>query len=73
MKCKRTIVSVEFGGRIVSHDPRRHGLWVSRSRIETLGTVTEQRHVFCGQRWIVTLRWTIDRMANERSEGSDER
>jgi len=64
----KMIVSVEWGGRIVSHDPRKRGLWVSRSRIQTLETVTEQRHLFAGQRWIVTLRWTRDHSANVKGE-----
>jgi len=60
----KTIVSIEWGGTIVSHDPRKRGLWVSSGRITTLDIVTEQRSLFCGQRWLVTVRWT--RNADER-------
>jgi len=65
----KTIISIEWGGRLVSRDPRRRGLWVSRSRIETLDTVTEQRHLFAGQRWLVTWRWTRDHIANAPVSG----
>jgi hypothetical protein len=57
--------AIEWGGNNVRNpNPRRGGLWVSRTRADTLETTTEQRHVFWGTRWLVTLRWTQALTAN---------
>ena len=62
--------AIEWGGNNVRNpNPRRGGLWVSRTRADTLETTTEQRHVFWGARWLVTLRWTQALTANAALTG----
>jgi hypothetical protein len=65
---KRTWV-IEWGGGVRNPNPRHGGLWVSRTRADTLETTTEQRHVFWGARWMVTLRWTKALTANAALTG----
>ena len=65
----KTTVSIEWGGNVRNPNPRHDGLWVSRTRADTLETTTEQRHVFWGARWLVTLRWTKALTANAEAHG----
>ena len=63
---------IEWGGNVRNPNPRRAGLWVSRTMADTLDTTTEQRHVFWGARWLVTLGWTKALTANAALKGADE-
>jgi len=60
----KTTVSLEWGGNVWNPNPRQWGLWVSRTMADTLDTTTEQRHLFWGTRWLITLRWTKAITAN---------